>query len=117
MTNYQSIGLSLRPERLHLIDARAEKLGLTRSKYFQTLVDADLDVGLLDCILDAKDGAPVVKVREGVSIVLLDKKAVESMGVGIIVQAMKTLGNLHPDLKAGALVGNVRKMAERVVKQ
>lgn len=117
MSRYKSFGLSLRPERLKQIDDRAKKLGLTRSKYFQALVDADLEAGLLDCTINAKNGKPVVKVRDGVSIEVIDKELEYKKQVEVIVKTVKTLSVLAPDLRMGAFAGNARKVAERQVKQ
>jgi hypothetical protein len=117
MSRYKSFGLSLRPERLKQIDDRAKKLGLTRSKYFQALVDADLEAGLLDCTINAINGKPAIKLKDGVSIQVIDKKLEYTQQVEIIVKAFKILGDVAPELQAAAFTGNVRKSAERQLKQ
>ena len=117
MSRYKPIGVSFLPERIERIDTRAMDLGLSRSKYLQALVDADLDGGLLDCTIDAKTGKPVVKLRDGVSIEVLDKESENAQMVEIILKALSTLGESVPELRAAVMVGNVRKTAERIVKQ
>lgn len=117
MSRYKPVGVSLLPERISMMDARAEELGLSRSKYMQALIDADIDSGLLDCTIDAKGGKPVIKLRDGVSLVVLDKETERDEKVEIIVKAIEVLGSVAPELVRIVMTGNVRKAAERAVKQ
>ncbi|MCH7225117.1 hypothetical protein [Haloferula sp. A504] len=117
MSRYKPFSVSLLPERIEMIEARARELGLSKSKYLQALVDADIDVGLLDCTVDAKGGKPVVTLKDGVSVVVLDKAAVESLSVDLIENAVRTLGRIYPDLRMSSLANPIRKTATQVVKE
>lgn len=117
MSRYKPMGISALPERIALVDARANELGLSRSKYLQALIDADLDGCLLDCTKDAEGGKPIVKLRDGVNIEVLDKDSGNAQMKKAILAAFKTLGATYPKIWEDLVSGKIGKNAERAIKQ
>ncbi|MCP5535426.1 MAG: hypothetical protein H7A51_04230 [Akkermansiaceae bacterium] len=114
MSRYKPMGVSFLPERIAMVDDRAKQLGLSRSKYLQALVEADIDAGLLDSTKNAANGKTTIKLRDGVTLVALDKKTEHDEKVKIIVEAVKTLTRAMPQLFGSA--GNVERHAKDILR-
>lgn len=115
MSRYKPIGISLLPKQITTLDDRAEKLGLSRSKYIQILVTADIQGGLLDCTIDADGGKPIVNIREGVNLVIIDQKVENANKVDLIIKALQTYNQTDTNRQMEISAGNTRKIVEGIV--
>ena len=89
----------------------------------------ELDVGQFDrhksyefLFMDQEEGVwggagpPVVKVKDGVSVMVVDSKILESLSVNLIVNAFKTLEKSSKAVQEALAIGAVRLAAKQAVR-